>query len=113
MCHTAINRLGGSSEAQAFEGGMIPNQNWYAPSLTSNREAGLGEWSLKDIGDLLQVGVSQRATVYGPDGRGRVQQPAIHEPTRTPRRWRCTLKACRSAIRSPRRPAAQRSCSPP
>ena len=66
MCHTAINRLGGSKEAQAFEGGMIPNQNWYAPSLTSNREAGLGEWSIKDIVDLLQVGVSRRATVYGP-----------------------------------------------
>src|SRR4029453_4621782 len=66
MCHTAINRLGGSSESQAFEGGMIPNQNWYAPSLTSNREAGLGEGSLKDIGALLQVGVSHRGTVYGP-----------------------------------------------
>ena len=66
MCHTAINRLGGSSEEQAFEGGMIPNQNWYAPSLTSNREAGLGDWSIKDIADLLQVGVSQRGTVYGP-----------------------------------------------
>jgi mono/diheme cytochrome c family protein len=66
MCHTAINVLGGSSESKAFEGGMIPNQNWYAPSLTSNREAGLGEWSLKDIGDLLQVGVSHRGTVYGP-----------------------------------------------
>jgi len=66
MCHTAINILGGSSEAKAFEGGMIPNQNWYAPSLTSNREAGLGEWSDKDIADLLQVGVSHRSTVYGP-----------------------------------------------
>jgi mono/diheme cytochrome c family protein len=66
MCHTAINALGGSSESQEFEGGMIPNQNWYAPSLTSNREAGLGDWSLKDIGDLLQVGVSHRGTVYGP-----------------------------------------------
>jgi len=66
MCHTAINVLGGSKEAQAFEGGMIPNQNWYAPSLTSNREAGLGEWSTRDIVDLLQVGVSLRATVYGP-----------------------------------------------
>ena len=66
MCHTAINRLGGSSEAEAFEGGMIPNQNWYAPSLTSNQESGLGNWSLKDIADLLQVGVSHRATVYGP-----------------------------------------------
>ncbi|MDQ2734471.1 MAG: cytochrome c [Pseudomonadota bacterium] len=66
MCHTAINALGGSSESKAFEGGMIPNQHWYAPSLTSNREAGLGDWSLEDISDLLQVGVSHRATVYGP-----------------------------------------------
>ena len=41
-------------------------QNWYAPSLTSNREAGLGEWSLKDITDLLQTGISMRGVVYGP-----------------------------------------------
>jgi len=66
MCHTAVNALGGSSESKAFEGGMIPNQNWYAPSLTSNHEAGLGEWAIKDISDLLQVGVSHRGTVYGP-----------------------------------------------
>jgi mono/diheme cytochrome c family protein len=66
MCHTAVNALGGSSESKAFEGGMIPNQNWYAPSLTSNREAGLGEWEIAEIADLLQVGVSHRGTVYGP-----------------------------------------------
>jgi mono/diheme cytochrome c family protein len=66
MCHTAINALGGSSESKAFEGGMIPNQNWYAPSLTSNREAGLGNWDIKDIVDLLQVGASHRGTTYGP-----------------------------------------------
>jgi mono/diheme cytochrome c family protein len=66
MCHTAINALGGSSESKAFQGGMIPNQNWYAPSLTSNREAGLGEWSIDEIVDLLQGGVSHRGTVYGP-----------------------------------------------
>ena len=66
MCHTAVNVLGGSSESAAFEGGMIPNQNWYAPSLTSNREAGLGDWDIKDIVDLLQTGASRRATVYGP-----------------------------------------------
>jgi len=66
MCHTAVNALGGSSESDAFEGGMIPNQNWYAPSLTSNREAGLGNWDIKDITALLQVGVSHRGTVYGP-----------------------------------------------
>ncbi|GAB3457083.1 cytochrome c [Massilia terrae] len=66
MCHTPINALGGSSEAQAFQGGLIPMQNWYAPSLTSNREAGLGNWEIRDIMDLLQAGVSARATVYGP-----------------------------------------------
>ena len=66
MCHTQVNRLGGSVESRAFEGGMIPNQNWYAPSLTSNREAGLGDWSIQDIKDLLQTGVSRRSTVYGP-----------------------------------------------
>ncbi|MDM0068273.1 cytochrome c [Variovorax sp. J31P207] len=66
MCHTAINALGGSSESKAFEGGMIPNQNWYAPSLTSNREAGLGNWEIQEIADLLQVGVSHRGTTYGP-----------------------------------------------
>jgi mono/diheme cytochrome c family protein len=66
MCHTPINALGGSSPAQAFQGGLIPMQNWYAPSLTSNKEAGLGTWDLRDIVDLLQTGVSNRGTVYGP-----------------------------------------------
>jgi mono/diheme cytochrome c family protein len=66
MCHTPINALGGSSESEAFKGGLIPMQNWYAPSLTSNKEAGLGDWSIKDITDLLQKGVSARGAVYGP-----------------------------------------------
>lgn len=66
MCHTAINSLGGSSESSAFQGGLIPMQNWYAPSLTSNREAGLGDWSIDDINGLLRDGVSHRGAVYGP-----------------------------------------------
>ncbi len=66
MCHSPINALGGTSPSQAFKGGLIPMQDWYAPSLTSNREAGLGEWSIKDITDLLQTGVSARGVVYGP-----------------------------------------------
>jgi mono/diheme cytochrome c family protein len=40
-CHTAINALGGSSDEKAFAGGLIPMQNWYDPSPTTN-EAGLG-----------------------------------------------------------------------
>jgi mono/diheme cytochrome c family protein len=66
MCHTPINALGGNSQSQAFQGGLIPMQNWYAPSLTSNKEAGLGEWSIEEIVDLLRTGVSHRGAVYGP-----------------------------------------------
>jgi mono/diheme cytochrome c family protein len=66
MCHTAINSLGGSSDSQAFEGGLIPMQNWYAPSLTSNLEAGLGEWNVEEIADFLRTGISKRGAVYGP-----------------------------------------------
>jgi mono/diheme cytochrome c family protein len=66
MCHTPINALGGSSESEAFQGGLIPMQDWYAPSLTSNKEAGLGEWSIEEISDLLQKGISARGAVYGP-----------------------------------------------
>jgi mono/diheme cytochrome c family protein len=66
MCHTAINAFGGSSESQAFQGGLIPMQNWYAPSLTSNKEAGLGDWTIADISDYLRNGYSHRGAVYGP-----------------------------------------------
>lgn len=66
MCHSPINALGGTPESKAFQGGLIPMQNWYAPSLTSNKEAGLGEWSIDEIVGLLRTGVSQRGAVYGP-----------------------------------------------
>jgi mono/diheme cytochrome c family protein len=66
MCHSPINALGGTSQSEAFKGGLIPMQNWYAPSLTSNREAGLGDWSIEEITDLLKKGVSPRGVVYGP-----------------------------------------------
>jgi mono/diheme cytochrome c family protein len=66
MCHTQINALGGNTKSKEFQGGLIPIQDWYAPSLTSNNEAGLGEWSIGDIADLLHAGVSKRGTVYGP-----------------------------------------------
>jgi len=51
MCHSPINALGGSSDSKAFEGGLILTQNWYAPSLTSDKEAGLGDWSIEAIID--------------------------------------------------------------
>jgi mono/diheme cytochrome c family protein len=66
MCHTAINALGGNMQSKEFQGGLIPMQNWYAPSLTSNKEAGLGDWSIEDIVGLLRDGISKRGVVYGP-----------------------------------------------
>ncbi|TCW75904.1 alcohol dehydrogenase [Burkholderia sp. SRS-46] len=66
MCHTEINALGGNTRSKEYQGGLIPLQDWYAPSLTSNREAGLGEWSIGDIVDLLHAGISARGAVYGP-----------------------------------------------
>jgi mono/diheme cytochrome c family protein len=66
MCHTKINMLGGSSRDKQFAGGLIPVQNWYAPSLTSDKDGGLGDWSIKDVVDLLQAGISDRGAVYGP-----------------------------------------------
>ncbi len=87
MCHTAINALGGNSPSKRFEGGLIPVQNWYAPSLTSNKEAGLGDWSIEDISDLLQAGVSNRGAVYGPMAEV-VYDSFQYLTTKTFARWR-------------------------
>ena len=78
-------RSAATPQSQAFQGGLIPMQNWYAPSLTSNKEAGLGEWSIDEIVDLLRTGVSHRGAVYGPMAEVDVQQPAISERRRCAR----------------------------
>ena len=63
-CHSSRTTLGGSEEG--LSGGLIPALGWYAPSLTSNAEAGLGDWDTAHIVELLHTGVSPRATVFGP-----------------------------------------------
>ncbi|MDY7579578.1 cytochrome c [Herbaspirillum sp. RTI4] len=65
-CHTTRNALGATSSYAPLAGGLIPVLNWYAPSLTSDAEAGLGNWELQSIHDLLRTGVSTRSTVFGP-----------------------------------------------
>ncbi|UUZ49568.1 hypothetical protein LP420_04670 [Massilia sp. B-10] len=44
---------------------MIQTLGWYAPSLTSDQEAGLGSWEVPHIAQLLQSGVSQRGPCSG------------------------------------------------
>lgn len=65
-CHSARNMLGAVSRGDVIAGGLIPIQNWYAPSLTSSRETGLGKWEVTDVVDLLKTGVSARGAVFGP-----------------------------------------------
>jgi len=65
-CHTARNAFGATSDLMDLSGGMIPMQNWYAPSLTSQSEAGVIHWPLDDVVRLLQAGTSPRGTVLGP-----------------------------------------------
>jgi mono/diheme cytochrome c family protein len=65
-CHTARNAWGASSDMMDLSGGLIPMQNWYAPSLTSPSEAGVADWEPAQIVRLLQTGVSPRGTVLGP-----------------------------------------------
>ena len=65
-CHTSRNILGATVKEKQFSGGLIPLQDWYAPSLTSNREAGLGQWEIADVVALLRTGISNRGVVFGP-----------------------------------------------
>jgi mono/diheme cytochrome c family protein len=65
-CHTTRNMLGASSDMMDLSGGLIPMQNWYAPSLASPGEAGLHEWEPAQIVRLLKAGVADRGTVLGP-----------------------------------------------
>lgn len=65
-CHTGRDALGGTKVKSDLAGGMIPMLNWYAPSLTSDAEAGLGNWEIEHIVQLLKTGVSARGAVFGP-----------------------------------------------
>lgn len=65
-CHTPRNALGATSDAQAFSGGLIPVQNWYAPALNAAAEAGVKEWPLEDVVALLKTGTAPHGSVMGP-----------------------------------------------
>ena len=69
-CHTSRNALGAPAGPLDLAGGLIPVQNWYAPSLASAAEAGVAEWDTQAVVDLLQTGVAapggRLAAVAGP-----------------------------------------------
>jgi mono/diheme cytochrome c family protein len=65
-CHGTRNVLGATEEKQGLSGGLIPIENWYAPSLTSRREAGVADWDTRHVVALLKTGTSPRGSVMGP-----------------------------------------------
>jgi mono/diheme cytochrome c family protein len=65
-CHARRNLLGASSEKRELSGGLIPAQNWYAPSLVSEHEAGVAGWETQQVVDVLKTGISERRAVMGP-----------------------------------------------
>ena len=64
-CHSARDVLGGSSLGQRWRAGLMPDRHWLAPSLRDPAQAGVAEWSVGEIADLLQNGVNAHATAMG------------------------------------------------
>jgi mono/diheme cytochrome c family protein len=65
-CHASRNLLGATLSGVELGGGLIPMQNWYAPSLASPLEAGVADWNDEQVIALLKHGVSPRGSVLGP-----------------------------------------------
>jgi mono/diheme cytochrome c family protein len=65
-CHAARNAWGAVADDQQVAGGLIPMLNWYAPTLASRHETGLGAWPLAEIVALLKTGIAHRGAVFGP-----------------------------------------------
>ncbi len=64
-CHEARNLLG-ASQGLELAGGLMPLQNWYAPSLRDPHEAGVADWSEQEIVALLRTGITPKGSVMGP-----------------------------------------------
>ncbi|MDR6856335.1 cytochrome c [Variovorax guangxiensis] len=65
-CHGTRNVLGATEEKLGLSGGLIPVENWYAPSLNAKREAGVADWDTPHVVALLKNGTSPRGSVMGP-----------------------------------------------
>ena len=59
-CHANRNLLGATTGPRDLAGGLIPVQNWYAPSLHSTAEAGVMDWDAQHIVGLLKTGMVER-----------------------------------------------------
>jgi len=65
-CHAPRGTWGGVSTNTALSGGRIPEQDWYAPDLSTQANGGLHGWSRQDLIDVLKTGQSAKGAALGP-----------------------------------------------
>jgi mono/diheme cytochrome c family protein len=65
-CHSARDALGGSPLSERWGAGLMPDGHWLAPSLRDPDQAGVADWSVEQITELLHNGRNGSATVMGP-----------------------------------------------
>jgi mono/diheme cytochrome c family protein len=65
-CHGTRNQLGANGGPYSLAGSMMPQGDWYSPSLESANEAGVGHWESAAIVQLLKTGITHNASVQGP-----------------------------------------------
>ncbi|MFT3857504.1 MAG: cytochrome c [Aquabacterium sp.] len=65
-CHAQRNALGAISDDVELGGGLIPMQDWYAPSLAARNEASVADWPTAEVVALLRTGVAPKGSVLGP-----------------------------------------------
>jgi mono/diheme cytochrome c family protein len=65
-CHTPRNAFGATRNSLELSGGLIPMQDWYAPSLASRAEAGVADWPPQEVAALLRTGMSPHGATLGP-----------------------------------------------
>jgi mono/diheme cytochrome c family protein len=61
-CHSPKNMFG--ADKGPLTGAVLAG--WYAPDLTSDRNAGLGRWSVANIAEYLQTGRNAHSIASGP-----------------------------------------------
>jgi mono/diheme cytochrome c family protein len=64
LCHTPKNAMGGDENSRAMQGSVL--QNWYAPNMTGERRAGIGDWTVEDITLYLKTGRNRYDIASGP-----------------------------------------------
>ncbi|MDB5988152.1 MAG: putative periplasmic cytochrome c containing protein [Nevskia sp.] len=59
-CHTPRNALGAERNDDFLAGSQL--DDWYAANITSDKQSGIGDWSVEEIAHFLKTGVAQHIT---------------------------------------------------